>query len=153
MCGIIFFFSRQPSIFPQRFWWFLWACMHAVVSDCLQPHGLQPTRLFYPWNIQGKNTEMGCHFILQGIFPTRDQTDVSCVFCIAGGFFARWTIGEAPIPLRTVASCYLVTFCLGNDWKDSSLDSNHNLFLSISGRSPILNHSFVFSALLALREC
>ena len=64
---------------------------------------------------------MGGPFILQGIFPTQDRTDVSCVSCIAGG-----AIGEAPIPLRIVASCYLVTFCLGNDWKDSSLDSNLN---------------------------
>ena len=23
-----------------------------------------------PWNIPGKNTEVGCHFLLQGIFPT-----------------------------------------------------------------------------------
>ena len=32
----------------------------------------------------GKNTEVGCHVLLQGIFPHRDQTQVSC---IAGGFF------------------------------------------------------------------
>ena len=28
------------------------------------------TRLLYPWNSPGKNTGMGCHFLLQGIFPT-----------------------------------------------------------------------------------
>ena len=36
------------------------------MSDSLQPHGLQPTRLLCPWNSPGKNTGMGCHIILQG---------------------------------------------------------------------------------------
>ena len=33
----------------------------SVVSDSLQPHGLQPTRLLCP----GKNTGVGCHLLLQ----------------------------------------------------------------------------------------
>ena len=37
----------------------------------LQPHALQPTRLFCPWDFQGKNTGVGCHFLLQGTFPTQ----------------------------------------------------------------------------------
>ena len=36
-----------------------------VVSDSLQPHGLQPTRLLCPWDFPGKNTGVGCHFLLQ----------------------------------------------------------------------------------------
>ena len=43
----------------------------SVVSDSLQPHGLQPTSLLCLWNFPGKITEMGCHFLLQGIFPTQ----------------------------------------------------------------------------------
>ena len=35
------------------------------------PHGLYPTRLLCPWNSPGKNTEVGCHFLLQGIFLTQ----------------------------------------------------------------------------------
>ena len=27
--------------------------------------GQQPTRLPHPWDSQGKNTEVGCHFLLQ----------------------------------------------------------------------------------------
>ena len=42
-----------------------------VMSDSLRPHGLQPTRLLCPWNFPGKNTGAGCHFLLQGIFPTQ----------------------------------------------------------------------------------
>ena len=34
-------------------------------------HGLQPTRFLCPWNSQGKNTGVGCHPLLQGIFPTQ----------------------------------------------------------------------------------
>ena len=48
------------------------ACSVAsVVSDFLLPHGLQPTRLLCPWDSPGQNTGMGCHFLLQGIFPTQ----------------------------------------------------------------------------------
>ena len=31
----------------------------------LQPHRWQPTRLPRPWESAGKNTEVGCHFLLQ----------------------------------------------------------------------------------------
>ena len=41
------------------------------MSDSLQPHGLQPTRLLCPWDFPGKNTGVGCHFLLQGIFLTQ----------------------------------------------------------------------------------
>ena len=43
----------------------------SVVSGSLQPHGLRPTRLLCPWNSPGKNTGVGCHFLLQGTFPTQ----------------------------------------------------------------------------------
>ena len=35
------------------------------MSDCVQPHRQQPTRLPYPWDSPGKNTGVGCHFLLQ----------------------------------------------------------------------------------------
>ena len=41
------------------------------MSDSLQPHGLEPTRLLCPWDFPGKNTGVGSHFLLQGIFPTQ----------------------------------------------------------------------------------
>ena len=41
-----------------------------VISDSSQPHGLQPTRFLCPWSFPGKNTGVGCHFPLQGIFLT-----------------------------------------------------------------------------------
>ena len=35
------------------------------MSDSVQPHRRQPTRLPYPWDSPGKNTGVGCHFLLQ----------------------------------------------------------------------------------------
>ena len=44
----------------------------SVVSDSLQPHGLWPARLLCPWDFPGKNTGVGCHSLLQGIFLTQE---------------------------------------------------------------------------------
>ena len=35
------------------------------MSDSVQPHRRQPTRLCWPWDSPGKNTGVGCHFLLQ----------------------------------------------------------------------------------------
>ena len=45
--------------------------IRSVTSDSLRPHRLLPTRLLRPWDFPGKNTGVGCHFLLQGIFPTQ----------------------------------------------------------------------------------
>ena len=37
----------------------------SVVSDSVRPHRWQPTSLPHPWDSPGKNTGMGCHFLLQ----------------------------------------------------------------------------------------
>ena len=37
----------------------------SVVSDSVRPHTQQPTRLPCPWDSPGKNTGVGCHFLLQ----------------------------------------------------------------------------------------
>ena len=37
----------------------------SVVSDSVQPHRRQPTRPRHPWDSPGKNTGVGCHFLLQ----------------------------------------------------------------------------------------
>ena len=43
----------------------------SVVLDPLQPHGLSPARLLCLWDSLGKNTGVGCHVLLQGIFLTQ----------------------------------------------------------------------------------
>ena len=43
----------------------------SVMSDSLRPHGLGPARLLCPWDFPDKNTGVGCHSLLQGIFLTQ----------------------------------------------------------------------------------
>ena len=43
----------------------------SVMSDSWRPHGLEPARLLCPWNSPGKDNRVGCHSLLQGIFPTQ----------------------------------------------------------------------------------
>ena len=40
-------------------------CIASVMSDSVRPLWQQPTRLPYPWDSPGKNTGVGCHFLLQ----------------------------------------------------------------------------------------
>ena len=56
----------------------------SVVSDSLRSHGLQPAKLLCPWNSLGKNTGVGSHSLLQGIFPTRGSN--------AGLLHCKWIL-------------------------------------------------------------
>ena len=40
-------------------------CIASVVSDSVRPHRWQPIRLLCPWDSPGKNTGVGCQFLLQ----------------------------------------------------------------------------------------
>ena len=44
------------------------SCSDAQLCLTLRDHGLQPAGLLCPWDSPGKNTGVGCHFLLQGIF-------------------------------------------------------------------------------------
>ena len=56
--------NRQISQFLD--WVFCCCCSVALVlSDSIRPHRRQPTRLCRPWDSPGKNTGVGCHFLLQ----------------------------------------------------------------------------------------
>ena len=46
-----------------------------VTQSCLtlRPHGLKPARLLRLWDSPGNNTGVGCHFLLQEIFPTENS--------------------------------------------------------------------------------
>ena len=69
----------SPS--PWRLWtWHVAFTLHtfslvgvlclSVVLDCLWLYGM-PARLLSPWDSPGRNTGVGCHALLQGIFPTQ----------------------------------------------------------------------------------
>ena len=46
------------------------------MSDSVWPHRWQPTRLPDPWDSPGKNTEVGCHFLLQ-CMKVKSQSEVA----------------------------------------------------------------------------
>ena len=56
-----------------------------VVAICAQS---KPTRLLSPWDSSGKNTGVGCHFLLQGIVLAQGS-NLSFLYhpALAGGFF------------------------------------------------------------------
>ena len=64
-----------------------------LLQSCLtvQPYGLQPAGLLCPWDSPGKNTGMGCHALLQWIFPTQGLNPrLSCLL--------HWQAGTLPPP-------------------------------------------------------
>ena len=65
-------------------------CLCSFVSDCLQPPGLEPARLLCPRDSPGKNTGVGCHSLLQGIFPTQGLK--SSLLCLR-----HWQAGSLPL--------------------------------------------------------
>ena len=65
----------------------------SVVSDSMWPHGLHPVRLICPWDSPGKSTEVDCHALLQGIFPTQGS-NLGLLHCRR--ILYRWATREAP---------------------------------------------------------
>ena len=78
------------KVYAQRYWQFLQVssgsptlyfiqgikhprglCSVTQLCPTLWPHKLQPVRLLWPWNFPGRNTGVGCHFLLQRIFRTQ----------------------------------------------------------------------------------
>ena len=52
---------------------------HFSCADSLQPYGVWPTKFLCPWDFPGKNTRVGCHALLQGIFLTKEIFYISCI--------------------------------------------------------------------------
>ena len=48
----------------------------SVVSDSVRPYRRQPTRLPHPWDFPGKNTGVGCHFLLQ-CMKVKNESEVA----------------------------------------------------------------------------
>ena len=46
------------------------------MSDSVRPHRWQPTSLPHPWDSLGKNTGVGCHFLLQ-CMKVKSQSEVA----------------------------------------------------------------------------
>ena len=63
------------------------------MPDSVRPHRRQPTRLLCPWDSPGKNTGVGCHFLLQCVKVKSEAKSFSCVRLFA----TPWTTAyQAP---------------------------------------------------------
>ena len=51
------------------------------MSDSVGPHRRQPTRLPHPWDSPGKNTGVGCHFLLQ-CMKVKSESEVTQSYLI-----------------------------------------------------------------------
>ena len=75
---------------------------HSVVSDSLPPHGLSPPGSSIHGSSPGKNIGVGCHAILQGIFPTQksnpDLPHHGCILYHLGTREAQEYWSGYPIP-------------------------------------------------------
>ena len=91
--------STQQQLLLALVWYICYTLMNqsvcvlssSVVSNSLQPYGLQSTRLLCPLDFSGKNIGVGCHFLLQGIFPTQGLTGLLCLL--------HWQTGSLPLCL------------------------------------------------------
>ena len=119
----------------------------SVMSDSLQPYGLWPSRLLCPWNFPGQNTGVGCHVLLQGIFPTQGSNP---------GLLHCWQIRYH---LATREAPYKVRLCLL--WADSYIISisaiqykPHLFFAQETEIKPLTVQANVYFLLhLSKRQC
>ena len=67
------------------------SCVRLCVG---RPHRRQPTRLPHPWDSPGKNTGVGCHFLLQGM-KVKNESEVlqSCLTLVT-----PWTAAHQALP-------------------------------------------------------
>ena len=72
-------------------------CVCLVMSSSQRPHGLQLAKLLCPWNFPGKNTGVGCHFLLQRIFQIQESSlCLLHLLHLEGGFLTNCTTRETP---------------------------------------------------------
>ena len=60
------------------------------------PYVLKPTRPLCPWDPPGKNSGVGCHVLVQGIFPAQGSKLNLLLLLIGRQFFTTSATWEAP---------------------------------------------------------
>ena len=64
------------------------------MSDSVRLHRQQPTRLRHPWDSPGKNTGVGCHFLLQ-CMKVKSESEVTRLVRL---FVTPWTAANQAFP-------------------------------------------------------
>ena len=129
--------------------------MCSVMFNSLRPYGLQPASFLCSWDFSGKNTGAGCHFLLQGTFPTQGTNP--CLLCLLHCrqildhlatreallnayvyncciFLMDWSFYQYKMSLLTL----VIFFCLKSIFPNSSTDISSVLCL------PFMWHIFSF---------
>ena len=85
---LLFFLGWFFKIILEKFGFCIFvAVLCSLVSYSSWPHGLWPARLPCSWNFPSKYTGVGCHFLLQGIFPTQ-ESNLSFLYLL------HWQVGS-----------------------------------------------------------
>ena len=120
------------------------ALSRSVVSNFLQPHGLEPSKLLCPWNSPGKNTGLSNLSFFQGIFLTQElnqgllhcrkifnqlsyqrstyNATVLCLVSHVGLFATPWTEAhQAPLSMgfsqARILGWVAIPFSGGSSWR------------------------------------
>ena len=101
------------------------------MSDSVWPHRRQPTRLLHPWDSPGKNTGVGCHFLLQ-CMKVKSESEVaqSCptlcdpVDCSLPGSFVHGSLQVRVLEWGAIA----FSECYYNDTNDKKAKQHYSWY-------------------------
>ena len=123
----------------------------SVVSNSVRPHRRQPTGLPRPWDSPGKNTGVGCHFLLQCMKVESENWKGSCLVVsdssrphtagyqapLSMGFSRQEDWSGVPSPsLKYYAISQKLSFPHSSFGKESTCNAGDSSLIPGSGRSP-----------------
>ena len=96
-------------------------CLVAKMCPALRTPRSIACQLLCPWNFPGKNTVVGCHFLLQGLFPTQRSNP----------HLLHWQMDSSPLSHR-YHTWPVPTHLAWWGWKDTSSSRNEPLTLQLA---------------------
>ena len=107
----------------------------------MRPHRRQPTRLPHPWDSPGKNTGVGCHFLLR-IHTERMVNRQLCMFTYTSHRLVGSVVKNPPAIQETQEICGLVLISL-NSWVEWFVAQSRERWNYSSGPQPFW-HQWLF---------
>ena len=101
-----------------------------------KPMDCNLARFLYPWDSPGKNTRVGCHFLLQGSSQPRGRTCVSCISSIGRWSLYHWVTyhySKEEYLLQFIVS-WTFTWC---KCKFCLLHTSSSQLLCVNGRNSV----------------
>ena len=129
---------------------------HSVVSNSLQPCGLQPARLLCPWGFSRQKSWKSCHALFQGIFLTQGSSlHLLCLLTERQVLYHQCHLGRPKcllIYINTTSlvepckfqhwniydGCFLLTICFASSVKLSQI---HNKMISVQFSLSVVSDS------------